>query len=78
MEMIIFGKHQLRVLQNRFSVYFIGRVKLALSAQSSHLLKSFFDLSVKFCLFGWLFCFFVDRLDHTDVIFVKVVGKHGI
>lgn len=78
MEMIIFSKHELSVFQNSFSIYLVRRVKFALCAQRSHLLESFFDLSIKFCLFRCLFSFFVDRFDDTDVIFVKVVGKHRI
>jgi hypothetical protein len=78
MVVIIFGKHQLGVLQHCLGVDLIGRVECALVADFIHYSECFFDLCLQLCLVARLFCFLVDGFDDAKVILVEIVSKHGI
>ena len=75
---VVLGEHQLSVLQDRGCVYLVRRVHLAYRTHTAHLLRRLLYLGLQFSLLRRFLRLLVDRLYYADVVFVEVVGEHGV
>lgn len=78
MEMVIPGEHEFGVLEHRLHIDLVRWIQPTLGCNLIHHLIRLLDLCLNLRLLACLFAVLEDRLDDIDVIFVEIVGEHGV